>query len=69
MKAQQLAITSPLSSIRYDNMDIELLAVRYFSLDPLRSVEETTWPTKRSEAITVYGPGSAPMQLLYGEML
>lgn len=42
MKAQQLAKTGRLSSIRYDNMDIELLTVCYSSLEPQRSVAETT---------------------------
>lgn len=42
VKAQQLALTGSLSSFRYDNMDIELLTVCFSSLEPQRSVEETT---------------------------
>lgn len=42
MKAQQLAKTGRLSSIRYDNMDIELLTVCYSSLEPQRSAKDRT---------------------------
>lgn len=41
MKAQQLALTGRLSSIQYDNMDIELLTACYSSLEPQRLVENT----------------------------
>ncbi len=42
VKAQQLTNTGRLSSIRFDNMDIEILTVCYSRLEPQRSVEETT---------------------------
>lgn len=70
VKAQQLALIGRLSSTRYDNMDIELLTVCYFSLEPQRSVEETTKCLGLARGRTqTYGPGFVPMQSLHGEVL